>query len=260
MLNRDLEALLDLVACPVCRGELRHAGDALVCDNCGRSYGFCGPVPGLFPEMSQHEDRGLAGRLHHAVLANSRVYDFAQAHGGGRPIAAQLQAALPPTERKTVLDVGAGTGMVATLLPPTARYVWLDNDAVKLPGLLAKAVDGFAILGDAARLPIGDDAVDIVAMVEVSHHLPDDAFRAFLREAARVARERLVFVDGLRTPRWRSRVLWGLDLGRHPRTDEEVQTILQERFEIERTVRFRVNHDHVIHVARRRERTGRADD
>jgi hypothetical protein len=50
-----------------------------------------------------------------------------------------------------VLDIGAGTGMAADVLPPGNHYVWLDNDPRKLQGFLSRDIDCFAILGDATR-------------------------------------------------------------------------------------------------------------
>ena len=85
-------------------------------------------------------------------------------------------------------------------------------------------------------------------MVEVSHHLPDEALRACLSEVARVTRDRFVFVDALRGDRLRSNLMWELDLGRFPRSEDDLLAALEERFEIETIVRFRVNHDHLLCV------------
>lgn len=202
---------------------------------------------------------GLLRRVYHSALARPTVYDFLQRHGGGVPIAARVRTVLAGTAGRTVLDVGAGTGMVADILPSEARYVWLDNDRLKLTGFIAKGVPALTILGDAAQLPFRDAAVDVVTMVEVAHHLPDEAFSAFLSEAARVTGERFVLADGLRTGRLRSRILWALDLGRHPRTDDELQAALSRCFEIREIVRFRVNHDHVIYDCVPRKRPVSAD-
>ena len=85
-------------------------------------------------------------------------------------------------------------------------------------------------------------------MVEVSHHLPDGALRACLDEAARVTRDRFLFVDALHGPRLRSRLLWQLDLGRFPRSENELVGALEASFQLERVERFRVNHDHLLCV------------
>ena len=227
--------------------------DIRECTECGRRFPTRRGAPVLFPEGFDHPagDVGAFRRGYHAILAHPSVYDRAQRYGGGRPIAAQVQKALADVGDATVLDLGAGTGMVGSVLPPEASYIWLDNDALKLDGFLAKGASGTAVLGDAAHLPFRDHSVDVVTMVEVSHHLDDEALDRCLIEAARVTRERFVLVDGLRSLRLRSRLLWALDLGRHPRTDTELRSALEGHFTVTRETRFRVNHDHIIYACAR---------
>jgi len=243
----SVAAALTLLVCPACGGTLSER-DGLVCLDCGRHYPVRDGVPVLFPPGS--DDAHAVGRLrslYHDALARPRVYDFLQRHGGGVPIAARVQETLADTPGGTVLDVGAGTGMVHDVLPSGATYIWLDNDRLKLRGFRRKDATGLTVLGDATSLPFGDDTIDVVTMVEVAHHLPDEALSSFLREAARVARQRFVLVDGLRTPRLRSRALWAFDLGRYPRTRAELDAALTESFDVRTVTTFRVNHDHVIY-------------
>jgi SAM-dependent methyltransferase len=187
----------------------------------------------------------MAARAKYAILGNPRLYDFHQAHGGGRPIAAEVASEMGDASGTTVLDVGAGTGMVATTIPSNTRYVWLDNDELKLRGFLTKSLEALAVLGDGSQLPFRDEAIDRTVMVEVAHHLPDGALASCLREIARVTRDRFVFVDALRGRRTRSKILWQLDLGRYPRSQDEILAALRARFEITKVDRFRVNHDHL---------------
>jgi SAM-dependent methyltransferase len=258
--NADLSTLLGLVSCPSCRGSLTSGSGLLHCTACGRSFPFDGDVPVLIQSNGFDREPPLLARLQYAILGNPRLYDFHQAHGGGRPIAAQVKKELGGVEGATLLDVGAGTGMVAGLIPPRTRYIWVDSDRLKLRGLLSKPIDCYAVLADAAQLPFGDRAVDWTAMVEVSHHLPDDALGACLAEAARVTRDRFVFVDALRGHRLRSKLLWQFDLGRFPRSEEELIPALEQSFELETVERFRVNHDHVlcVGVPRRGQSTSKA--
>ena len=192
--------------------------------------------------------QSLIARVHYGILGHPRVYELHQAYGGGRPIAAKVEKHLMDLGDATVLDIGAGTGMVGGLLSPGARYVWLDNDRLKLRGFLAKRIKSYAVLGDAARLPFASEAADWSVMVEVSHHLPDGALQECLAEAARVTRDRFLFVDALRGPRLRSKLLWQLDLGRYPRSEDELLRALEGSFELEKVERFRVNHDHLLCV------------
>jgi len=246
--NEDTAALLELLACPSCSGELVVELAAIRCAGCARAFHFHGRVPVLHHDKPTEGSPSLLGRIQYGILGNPKLYDFHQAHGGGRPIAARVAKALEDVDGATLLDIGAGTGMVAGLVSPETRYVWLDNDTLKLRGLLSKAVDCQAVLGDAARLPFRNRAADWSVMVEVSHHLPEGALHACLEEAARVTRERFVFVDGPRGTRIRSRLLWQLDLGRFPRHEDELVHALEMHFRDRGVERFRVNHDHLLAV------------
>jgi hypothetical protein len=246
--NQDLTALLGLLACPVCHGELAAEGAGLRCTACARAFSMENGVPVLEDGAGAGHEPSRLARLHYALLGNPRVYELHQRFGGGRPIAAQVGRQLEEVGDATLLDIGAGTGMVGGLISPGTRYVWLDNDRLKLRGLLSKGIDCFAVLGDAARLPFAPGAADWTVMVEVSHHLPDGALQACLEEAARVTSKRFLFVDALRGPRLRSKLLWQLDLGRFPRREEELLAALEREFELEQVERFRVNHDHLLCV------------
>jgi len=258
--NHDMSAFLGLLACPSCRGTLEERPSGLGCPGCERAFALEQGVPVLDEGNGDGHEPSLLGRLHYKLLGNPRVYELHQRFGGGRPIAAQVQRHLRAADDATVLDIGAGTGMVAGLLPPQTRYVWFDNDRLKLRGLLAKRIDCWAALGDAARLPFANDAVDWTVMVEVSHHLPAEALQKCLDEAARVTRGRFLFVDALRGPRLRSKLLWPLDLGRFPRAENELLAALDKSFELEQVERFRVNHDHLLCVCvpRRKRRVSSA--
>jgi uncharacterized protein YbaR (Trm112 family) len=246
--NNDMTALLELLACPACRSSLTGDAAQLRCAGCGRAFPLDQGVPVLDARESTLDKPSVLGRLHYAILGNPRVYEFHQAYGGGRPIAAQVKGQLKDVGDATLLDIGAGTGMVGGLISPETHYVWLDNDRLKLRGLLSKGIECWAVLGDAARLPFASDAVGWAVMVEVSHHLDDGALRACLEEAARVTRDRFIFVDAVRGLRLRSKLLWQLDLGRFPRTEDELIGVLETSFEVEQVERFRVNHDHLLCV------------
>ena len=244
--NVDLAELLELVACPSCRASLAEESGRLRCTGCARTFALENRVPVL--DEGTAPDPSLPGRVQYAILGNPRVYELHQRYGGGRPIAAHVEKHLEGLGHGTLIDIGAGTGMVGALLSPETRYVWLDNDRLKLRGFLAKEIDALAVLGDAARLPFGTDSADWTVMVEVSHHLPDGPLRDCFAEAARVTRDRFVFVDALSGPRLRSKLLWQLDLGRFPRPEDDVLRALDESFEVEQVERFRVNHDHLLCV------------
>ncbi|RXK49268.1 class I SAM-dependent methyltransferase [Halorientalis pallida] len=110
----------------------------------------------------------------------ARLYDLKPATRR-KKLAPALAMADRDVER--VLDVGGGTGQgVRALNVPTGVVV----DAA--PGMLAEARDhGVAgVRGDASRLPVGDESVDAVLILDALHHMATP--RAVLGEAARVLR------------------------------------------------------------------------
>jgi len=89
----------------------------------------------------------------------------------------------------TALDVGCGNGRHAALLADAAdRVVGLDASRALLSAATDRVGDRAAlVLGDAARLPLSADSVDLAVYVATLHHLPSAADRrASLDELARV--------------------------------------------------------------------------
>ncbi|PSQ35798.1 SAM-dependent methyltransferase [Halobacteriales archaeon SW_12_69_24] len=89
-----------------------------------------------------------------------------------------------------VLDVGCGEGALTRVLREECPgyVVGCDRDAALLAEL-----EGPVVRGDAYRLPVADDAVDLVVCQALLINLPDPA-RA-VREFARVASERVACIE-----------------------------------------------------------------
>lgn len=104
----------------------------------------------------------------------------------------EVTAFLDGTSSHTALDVGCANGRHTELLAErSARAIGLDASR----GLLREAVarqhdhgfDATLIQGDATRLPIADDSIDLITYVATMHHLPTREERiASLDEVARV--------------------------------------------------------------------------
>ena len=87
------------------------------------------------------------------------------------------------------LDLGCGNGRHAALLADTAdRVVGLDASRALLTEAADRVGDSAALVqGDASRLPIATDSVDLAVYVATLHHLPTAADRrASLDDLARV--------------------------------------------------------------------------
>lgn len=97
-----------------------------------------------------------------------------------RKVVSYFETFLPKLGR--LLDIGAGTGHVATLLQTPGRSV-VGCDIVNLLMLPLPY-----ILADGGQLPFLDASFDAALLVTVLHHVPKPFHSRFLGEAARVLR------------------------------------------------------------------------
>jgi len=187
------------------------------------------------------------------VADDPRVYDAIQFLAGRHVIDKRVRRILAGASGATVLDVGAGTGTIATLLPADAQYWALDNDPAKLERLAHKVPGARRLLRSAVDTGLEDAAVDWTVCIDVAHHLDDRELPGFTHELARITRHRLLFVDPLWSARPSlGRVLWRYDRGAHPRTAERLRQALEADFEIESTDRFRAIHRYMLCVCKPR--------
>jgi ubiquinone/menaquinone biosynthesis C-methylase UbiE len=185
----------------------------------------------LTHDMVADGRQSLVGRTVAAIVAVPQIYDLVQRLAGARRLYEPVRGVLAEAEGMLVLDAGAGTGILETLLPESAGYIWLDPDPQKLQGFRRKS-QAPAVLGDATKLPLRDQSVDWVVSAFMSHHLDDAELGRMLDECRRVARQRFCFLDAVSTAAWRSRLLWRYDRGRHPRAAETLRRELAARFRI----------------------------
>ena len=237
---------LELLACPFCAGTLEEERDRLVCTVCARTFPVSDGAPVLLPGPTPAERaRGLVGRAVAAVVAVPAVYDLVQRLAGLEETHRRLRRMLEDGDGALVLDVGAGTGMLETILPPTARYLWLDSDLQKLAGFRARSASP-AIVGNATTLPLADASVDWAISSGVAHHLDDAELERMLDELRRVTLTGVVFVDAVVSGAPASRLLWRYDRGRHPRTSDTLWQAVERRFDIVAAEEFRLLHRYLL--------------
>jgi SAM-dependent methyltransferase len=122
----------------------------------------------------------LVGRLHGEHVHNRRV----------RLLCESLSDLIP--ESATLLDVGCGDGLLASLIMDKRQDLEVNGidvlvrDSTKIP------VSEF----DGSVIPRASKSVDVVMFVDVLHHTEDPL--VLLREATRVARKAVVIKDHLR--------------------------------------------------------------
>ena len=120
---------------------------------------------------------------------------------------------------------------------------------------VAQARGASAIQGDATQMPICTASIDIVVLRAISHHLGDGDFAAMVAESRRVIKPdgRLLFMDAIWAKSWLpGRLMWGIDQGSHPRTEDHMSSFLETHFELERRVTYSVYHRYLLALARPR--------
>lgn len=192
-------------------------------------------------------------QLLHGIVARPWVYDAVQFLAGSRSIRAHLRPLLQ-VANALVLDIGAGTGNYADLLPSPDCYLWFDNDPEKLRGFKAKYAASSAVLGDASLLPFRDRSVDLALCINSSHHLSDAQLHAFLADVTRISRRGIVFLDAVKRPdSLVSSVLWKYDRGSNPRLLSELCDMIGRYFTIEFAESFHVYHQYFLCFAASKE-------
>ena len=181
-------------------------------------------------------------KLLHRIVSIAWVYDLVQVGFFSRHFYRRISPYLDDAGSRMVLDVGAGTGLFARILPETVRYIWYDNDVQKLKGFKPSNLTFCAILGDGTQISLRDRSVDWAMCMALSHHLNDGQFSLLLAELARIVRQRVIFFDSIKnTDSIVSRLVQRYDRGNHHRSLNTLRSALSHRFEIEHKECFSVH-------------------
>lgn len=194
------------------------------------------------------------------LLANARLYDFVQTATGTRISEAKMRALVGPVDRATrVLDAGGGTGIIARVFNCGHNYCCLDIDLARVR--VARRRGSSGIQGDVTAMPVADASIDIVVLRAISHHLDDAGFARLVAESWRVVKPtgRLLFLDPVLAPSWLpGRLMWSIDQGSHPRTEERMRTVLETHFDLERRVTYSLHHRYFLALGRPRSESANA--
>ena len=196
-----MKNLASLLACPVCKNEVKVLDDVASCARCnidfphrGRVFKFiCCEMYGS-PEEFNNSQRiidfwgnGWAKRLrqpdHNFVyeLSPDRLRDYASVQrrryeDRGSLMGTELD--LSSIEGKVGLNIGCGAGtesLVLTVFGADCIAMDITSEAASAADQLIKTVGGagFGIQGDARFLPARKSALDFVFSNGVLHHSPD---------------------------------------------------------------------------------------
>jgi SAM-dependent methyltransferase len=118
---------------------------------------------------------------------------------------------------------------------------------------VARGRGASAVQGDVTAMPIATASIDLVVLRAISHHLTDDGFSRMAAESRRVVKPdgRLLFLDAIWAPSWLpGRLLWRIDQGSHPRTEQHMRAVLANHFELERPAVYSILHRYFLAMAR----------
>lgn len=185
------------------------------------------------------------------------VYDLSQTLAGVHLIHRRLQRDLATICKAPdlILDIGGGTGKLEGLAPLGCRYYCLDLEMPKLQRYARVSKFPRPILADAAQMPIPTGSVDLVTWIFIAHHLNDQMMAAALAESERVLKDggRILFLDPVfSSRRLPGRMLWRMDRGSHPRSEEILRSFLNSRFQMEQWDRFAIYHRYLLGIGRKR--------
>ncbi|HEY1697707.1 MAG TPA: methyltransferase domain-containing protein [Polyangiaceae bacterium] len=194
-------AILELLACPACKGGLREDGDALACTACPATYAVRDGIPDL---RVPGDDRTETVRDFYTVAPFPGYpprdsLGSMRARAGRSEFARLLDRAIPGDAR--VVEVGCGTGQMSLFLATADRLV-VGADLTRASLALGAAaatrfgVDKARFVETDLRLPgLREGAFDVVYSSGVLHHTPDP--RASFASLARLARPGGIVVLGL---------------------------------------------------------------
>jgi ubiquinone/menaquinone biosynthesis C-methylase UbiE/uncharacterized protein YbaR (Trm112 family) len=200
--------LLDLLACPRCRGRLSatDTSAALTCTRCGLVFGDHDGIPLLLPpsiEAAAGREDSLADHKARqiAFFDQDSVDDFGVTRPRGAPelygwlLEEKFRRSIIGLEHllpgSTVLTICGGSGIDAEFLARRGARVILSDISV---GVVLQArerarrfrLEFDLVVADAEALPFADASVDLVYVHDGLHHLERPALA--LAEMTRVAR------------------------------------------------------------------------
>lgn len=122
---------------------------------------------------------------------------------GFRDLRDRILALAEPDAGQTVVDVGAGTGLLTLAVAPRVEHVWAIDFSPAMCEYLSVKADSAGlenvdvVVASAASLPLVDDVADLVISNYCLHELGHEDKMLALAEAMRVLRPggRLVFGD-----------------------------------------------------------------
>src|SRR5829696_4314137 len=206
-MSKSVRGLIEILACPVCRGGLGEAeGEAtMACTACGLEFHRYDDIPILLPptlgvtverdSLKSHKERQIE------FFDQDSVDDFGITRPRGAPelygwlLEEKFRRSIIGLEHllpgSTVLTICGGSGIDAEFLARRGAHVILSDIAVGVVLQARERARRFGleldlVVADAEALPFADASLDLVYVHDGLHHLEQPAVG--LAEMARVAR------------------------------------------------------------------------
>lgn len=196
----SFDAVLDLLACPKCRGDLREAG-ALRCDACGIDYPIVNGIPDLrVPSEARTETvRAFYMEAPFPGYPPNDTLSGLRGRAARSEFARLLEQAVPGDAK--VVELGCGTGQTSLFLATADRVVIgadLTRASLELGANAAHryGLDAVRFVETDLRTPaLKRGAFDVVYSSGVLHHTPDP--RASFKSMAELVKPGGIVVLGL---------------------------------------------------------------
>jgi ubiquinone/menaquinone biosynthesis C-methylase UbiE len=190
------------------------------------------------------------------AVAIGWVYDLSQTMAGAHLVRRRLRRHLAELCQfpDRILDIGGGTGKLQGLTPSGCRYFCLDIERPKLIRYVQVNQSPNPLLADATQMPVRTASIDLIVWVFIAHHLSDEMLKAALDETGRVLKDdgHILFLDPVfSSRRWPGRLLWKLDRGSYPRTEENLRSVFNSCFHMEEWHQFAIYHRYLLGVGRK---------
>ncbi len=172
------QEIIDLIACPKCRGDLRMGSGVFVCGNCSSTFPVTEGVPMMVPDEIQDQSSLTAERFGYEWEKFDDNYDIYrdQFLDWIHPVKPEF------FKDKLVLDAGCGKGKHSVIAESFGARMIAAVDygtgsiasARRYIPTHAKHPEKIQLIrGDIRRLPFKPESFDYVYSVGVLHHLPD---------------------------------------------------------------------------------------
>ena len=181
--------------------------------------------------------RSFLSRLVAWALANPLVFELQQRLNAYQDVKREFADYLN-IQGKSILDLGCSTGnCAAAILDMKANdYTGIDFHPGYAEEAQRRHPDGRFLAMDGRKLDFPDSSFDLVTIISVLHHMPDDVVAGCAAEVVRVLKPdgHCLIVEPVFTPGWPvSNFLLSLDRGRFIRSAEKYRAFL-EKFGFER--------------------------